>query len=130
MLGTAWQAGLVPVSLAALERAIELNGVEVAKNRQAFAAGPLAAAIRKVLPKLGAAEDGRPETLEQVIERRASFLVDYQDAAWAERYRDTIERVRAAEKRFRRRSADRCRGPCLFKLMSYKDEYEVARLHM
>ena len=130
MLGHAWQQGLVPVSLASLQRAIELNGVAVDKNKQAFAAGRLAADEPAFLSKLGTAEEARPETLDEVIARRVSFLTDYQDAAWAERYRDTIERVRAAEKGFGPEALTDAVARSLFKLMSYKDEYEVARLHM
>jgi indolepyruvate ferredoxin oxidoreductase len=128
MLGFAWQEGLVPVSLAAMERAIELNGVTVARNRQAFAAGRLAAAdpdfrsLREPEPKA--------ETLDEVIDRRFKFLAAYQDRAWAERWLRTVNSVRTAEARFNSDILTDAVARSLFKLMSYKDEYEVARLHM
>jgi len=127
MLGFAWQQGLVPVSLAALDRAMGLNGVSVEKNRQAFAAGRLIFADPNLLDKDEAAA---PESIEEVIARRAEFLVGYQNEAWSRRYRDTVERVRAAEARFNSTALTEAVARSLFKLMSYKDEYEVARLHM
>ena len=127
MLGFAWQKGLVPTGLEALMRAIELNGVEVDKNIDAFAAGRLAAAE----PDFARAAEARPEeTLEEIITRRVAFLTDYQDEAWARRYRAMIERVRAAEKPHGSEALAGAAARALFKLMSYKDEYEVARLHM
>jgi indolepyruvate ferredoxin oxidoreductase len=127
LLGLGWQKGLVPVSLAALQRAIGLNGVEVERNLEAFAAGRLAAAAP------GFAEPAReapPETLDEIVERRATFLAAYQDAAWAARYRARIERVRAAEAPHHSQALTQAVARSLFKLMAYKDEYEVARLHM
>jgi len=128
MLGFAWQEGLVPVSLAAMERAIELNGVTVARNRQAFAAGRLAAAD----PDFAAMREPetKAETLDEVIDRRFKFLTDYQDRAWAERWLAAVDRVRTAEARFGSETLTDAVARSLFKLMSYKDEYEVARLHM
>ena len=127
MLGFAWQKGLVPMGLEALMRAIELNGVEVDKNIDAFAAGRLAAAE----PDFARAPEARPaETLEEIIARRVAFLTDYQDEAWARRYRAMIERVREAEKPHGSEALAEAAARALFKLMSYKDEYEVARLHM
>ena len=127
LLGFAWQKGLAPISLAALERAIALNGVEVERNLEAFAAGRLAAAAS------GVAEPARQapaETLADIVERRAAFLADYQDAAWAARYRTAVERVRAAEAPHDSQALAEAVARSLFKLMAYKDEYEVARLHM
>jgi indolepyruvate ferredoxin oxidoreductase len=126
MLGYAWQKGLAPVSLDGLQRAIALNGVEVEKNVEAFAAGRLAAAKRE-----DAGETETPaETLDETIARRAAFLEDYQDAAWARRYRARVEQVRAAEAPLGSQTLTEAVAHSLFKLMSYKDEYEVARLHM
>ncbi|MGX1110454.1 MULTISPECIES: indolepyruvate ferredoxin oxidoreductase family protein [Bradyrhizobium] len=199
MLGFAWQRGLVPVSLEALTRAIELNGVAIERNRQALAWGRIAFADPDFLPKADGASANAPETIEQMIARRADFLSEYQDAAYAARYRTTVDRVRRAEatlsssrdggapplplagseasearsrgwggglttNRIAERAptriasvdairpppqageADGARGQiessrqdlpltdavarALFKLMAYKDEYEVARLHM
>jgi indolepyruvate ferredoxin oxidoreductase len=122
MLGYAWQRGLVPVSLDALARAIELNGVAVARNQAAFALGRLLAARPEAL---AAEPRPAPETLDALIARRAAFLADYQDAAYAERYRVRIAAFRAAHGDELTALAARS----LFKLMAYKDEYEVARLH-
>ncbi|POR52494.1 indolepyruvate ferredoxin oxidoreductase family protein [Bosea psychrotolerans] len=127
MLGHAWQQGLVPVSHAALDRAIALNAVAVETNRQAFAAGRLAFAD----PDFNGREEAvGPETLDAVIARRAEFLVGYQDEAWSRRYRDAVERVRVAEAPFKSTALTEAVARSLFKLMAYKDEYEVARLHM
>ncbi len=130
MLGCAWQKGLVPVSLEALKRAIELNGVEIDKNKQAFDWGRVAAyqgpAFRGQSP-LGSDPEATDETLDEVIQRRADFLVDYQDQALADRYLALVQRVRDAEA-----SDDaliEAVAKSYFKLLAYKDEYEVARLH-
>src|SRR5258708_7206876 len=130
MLGAAWQQGLVPVSAEALMRAIELNGVAVEQNKRAFTCGRLAIAGHDFARSLlGQAQP--EETLDQSIERRTDFLTSYQDTRYAERYRTIVNGVRTAER-------DRVPGSelfttavtrSLFKLMAYKDEYEVARLH-
>ncbi len=129
LLGFAWQAGLVPVSLEAMTKAIELNGVEIEKNEAAFAAGRLA----HERPDF-AAGDEKPvsvqETLDQMIARRVAFLADYQDTAWAARYQRVVDRVRQAEAAHGTEVLTDAVARSLFKLMSYKDEYEVARLHM
>lgn len=187
VLGYAWQHGLVPVSHAALMRAIELNGAAVAMNQQAFAWGRLAAvdlpAVRRAagLPSMGDSaiahgevpqarapgsweehdlsgqsapralaqstgntlhgdvdapthpldDEQLAQSLDEAIARRVGFLTDYQDAAYAQRYRALVERVRTHE-------AQRAPGSSAlseavaryaFKLMAYKDEYEVARLY-
>lgn len=128
MLGFAWQKGLVPISLQALLRAIELNGVAVERNKQAFAWGRIAAGDPDFLPK---SDDARaPETLDPMIDRRAEFLTAYQDAAYAARYRATVTKVRSAEAAFGSEALTDAVARSLFKLMAYKDEYEVARLHM
>jgi len=128
MLGHAWQQGLVPVGLDALHRAIELNGVVVEQNGQAFAAGRLAAADPVAFASMPVATD--TESLDEVIARRERFLVDYQDAAWARRYRAGVDKIRAAEQSHGSEVITDAVARSLFKLMSYKDEYEVARLHM
>ena len=128
MLGFAWQRGLVPVALPALLRAIELNGVAVERNKQAFAWGRIAAADPEFLP--GSDEAPEAETLDQIIDRRADFLAAYQDAAYAMRYRATVARVRRAEAALSSEVLTEAVARALFKLMAYKDEYEVARLHM
>jgi indolepyruvate ferredoxin oxidoreductase len=130
LLGSAWQRGIVPISLAALDRAIELNGAGVAMNRAAFAWGR-----RHVVdPATVEAEAGtkpeapRTETLEELIESRAAFLIVYQDEAYARRYRELVETARRAEGG-RGGSFAMAVARNAFKLMAYKDEYEVARLH-
>jgi len=127
MLGGAWQKGLVPVSLEALKRAIELNGVEIEKNQQAFDWGRVAVANPDRIADI--LEEDRPvdETLEDIIERRANFLVGYQNQALADRFKTLVTRVRDAE-----HSNDalvEAVAKSYFKLLAYKDEYEVARLH-
>ena len=127
MLGFAWQRGLVPISLQALLRAIELNGVAVERNKQAFAWGRVAAADPDFLKT---DEAPKAETLDQLINRRADFLKSYQDNAYAARYRSMIEKVRNAEAALNSEALTEAVARSLFKLMAYKDEYEVARLHM
>jgi indolepyruvate ferredoxin oxidoreductase len=131
MLGAAWQAGLVPVGHAALMRAIELNGVKPDLNKDAFAWGRLVVAD----PAAVEAEAGLPTTpvqsIKDLVDRRAAFLTDYQNAAWAARYRDMLAPVFDAERKAMGQlgALSEAAAKGLFKLMSYKDEYEVARLH-
>ena len=131
-VGYACQCGGLPLSAAAIERAIELNGVAAAFNIRAFRLGRLAAhdpdAVRAAMPRL-AAED-IAATLDEAIEKRAAFLAEYRNGAYAERYRAIAAAARAAEARLGRGEAFAqavARGA--FKLMAYKDEYEVARLY-
>ncbi len=131
LLGAAWQAGLVPLSYEALMRAIELNGVKPDLNRRAFDWGRLVALDPAGVETAAGLSTPPLQTLDEQIARRASFLTDYQDKAWADTYRGAIARLREAETH-----AHGSAGPLteaamkgLFKLMSYKDEYEVARLH-
>ncbi|SDR02476.1 indolepyruvate ferredoxin oxidoreductase [Rhizobiales bacterium GAS191] len=136
MLGFGWQQGLVPVSLEAMLRAIELNGVAVERNKEAFAWGRLASARPDALTSALGLEPEVPETLDAMVARREAFLTDYQDADYAKRYRAMIDRVRAAEALLGSQSLTEAQSltetvaRSLFKLMAYKDEYEVARLHM
>src|SRR5690606_23016144 len=108
MLGYAWQQGWVPLSEAAIVRAIGLNGVSVAFNRQAFAWGRHAAHDLAAVEKLAAAgapakaaaqviEFRRAPRLEELVERRVAFLSAYQDASYARQYREFVARVREAE---------------------------------
>ncbi len=135
LLGYALQLGRLPVGLPALERAIELNGRAVQTNLRALAFGRLAAhdfeaAVRAARPALRPAEAAPATTLEAVVARRAEFLTAYQNAAYARRYRELVERVSARE---RERAPGRAGlaeavARYYFKLLAYKDEYEVARL--
>jgi indolepyruvate ferredoxin oxidoreductase len=131
MLGAAWQKGLVPLSHAALIRAIELNGAGVEGNRRAFEIGRWAMAD----PAAAAAATGdappADESLDAVIARREAFLTGYQSARWARRYAREVEAARAAEEKIAPGAGAYAEAVArgLFRLMSYKDEYEVARLH-
>jgi indolepyruvate ferredoxin oxidoreductase len=130
MLGFSWQRGLVPVGLAALDRAIELNGVAVEANRRALLLGRIAAAMPERLAGLLAPQARPAETLERLVARRVEFLTAYQDAGYAARYAALVENVRKAEARFGSDLLAQAVARSLFRLMAYKDEYEVARLHM
>jgi indolepyruvate ferredoxin oxidoreductase len=133
LLGFAWQRGLVPVTAEAMMRAIELNGAAVEANKRAFAWGRLAAQE----PELVAAEaqlkprEKTPETLDELIARRVLFLTGYQNEAYAGRYRALVEKVRASEAAKTPGFASLAGAVAryYFKLLAYKDEYEVARLY-
>jgi indolepyruvate ferredoxin oxidoreductase len=134
MLGFAFQKGAIPLSLEALMRAIEINGAAVEMNKQAFTWGRLAAhdmaRIRSVIQfRTRAAQPVR--SLDEVIETRAKFLTDYQDQAYADHYRAMVAKARKAEAAAAPTSTELTEAVAknLFKLMAYKDEYEVARLY-
>jgi len=136
MLGYAFQKGAVPLSLGAIERAVELNGVAVDTNKRSFAWGRLAAHDRAQVEALvrGALRDDpapEPQNLDALVENRAAFLKDYQNAAYAQRYRNTVRTVRVAETKLARGFSGLAEATArnLFTLMAYKDEYEVARLY-
>jgi indolepyruvate ferredoxin oxidoreductase len=135
MLGYAWQKGLVPLSLAALQRAIELNGVAVETSLRTFDWGRLAAhdpAAVEAVARPQMREEKLPQpTFEELVSRRVELLTQYQDAAYAERYRAFVARVAAAEKEKARGRTGLAEAVAknLYKLMAYKDEYEVARLY-
>jgi indolepyruvate ferredoxin oxidoreductase len=136
-LGYAYQTGHVPLTAAAIEKAIELNGEAVKMNLAAFTWGRRAAAEPEVVAKLvsdikGPADEFKiSETLDEVIDRRVSFLTGYQSKAYAKRYRRQVEQVRALEDKVVPGSTALTDAVArsLFKLMAYKDEYEVARLY-
>ncbi|TAJ56318.1 indolepyruvate ferredoxin oxidoreductase family protein [Variovorax sp.] len=134
LLGFAFQKGYVPLSSAALLRAIEINGVAVKANQQAFhwgrrAALDLAAVAREASPAQPVALQ-LPQGLDALLADRTAFLTAYQDAAYARRFSDFVARVRAVEQaRGRGDRFTRAVAANLFKLMAYKDEYEVARLY-
>jgi indolepyruvate ferredoxin oxidoreductase len=136
MLGYALQKGWVPVSGSAVEKAIELNGVAVEFNLKSFVWGRRAAVDLARVDKIAAPAEVIPlnqhmsRNLDELLARRVDFLTAYQDAAYAARYRDLVEKARRAE-------SEKTGGTQLAeavaryyaKLMAYKDEYEVARLH-
>ena len=136
LVGYAYQLGGLPISADAILKAIELNGEAVAMNKAAFEWGRRAAldpqAVAKLVTPITAPTTARrlSNSLEETIERRAAFLMDYQNAAYARRYREIVERVRVAEdaKAPGDASLTEAVAKYLFKLMAYKDEYEVARL--
>jgi indolepyruvate ferredoxin oxidoreductase len=137
MVGYAYQKGLIPVAAASILQAIELNGAAVESNTKAFEWGRRAAVDLVAVQRSATPPEAKPAsqrlsaTMEESIERRREFLTAYQDAAYAKRYTDFVARVREAE-------AGKANGSTqltsvvaryLFKLMAYKDEYEVARLY-
>ena len=141
MLGYAWQKAWVPLGEAAILQAIELNGVAVEFNKQSFAWGRKAAADLPAVTALVQARDviaqviefKRSPTLEDTISKRVALLTQYQDADYAAQYRAFVEQVRSVEARVassvKSLRLTEAVAKYLYKLMSYKDEYEVARLH-
>ena len=135
LLGFAYQKGLVPLTAASIERAVELNGTAVTMNLQAFRWGRSAAVdLRGVVEAAKPAQVIRfvprqAASLTDLVERRVRFLTQYQNAGYAERYRRTVERVREAEANLGSTRLAEVVANNLFKLMAYKDEYEVARLY-
>jgi indolepyruvate ferredoxin oxidoreductase len=140
MLGFAYQKGLIPLSAGSIRHAIELNGVAIEANLSAFLWGR-----RYVIDADGVRREASPdleqplpapgENLDDVIAFRSSFLIDYQDQAYAERYQRLVESVREAEQQLfpeittNELSLTEAVAHNFFKLMAYKDEYEVARLY-
>jgi len=136
MLGYAWQKGWVPLAEASILKAIQLNAVAVDFNQKSFVWGRRAAFDAAQVDSLAAPAEvismvqAFPHNLDDMIARRVEFLTDYQNAAYAQRYRDFVHKVRKAE-------SEKVGGTKLaeavarygFKLMAYKDEYEIARLY-
>jgi indolepyruvate ferredoxin oxidoreductase len=137
MVGYAWQKGFIPLTEAAIVQAIELNGAAVESNKKAFEWGRRAAADIVSVERAATPAEARPEgqrlseSLDEMIARRKAFLADYQNEAYANRYAAFVQKVRDGE-------AAKAGGATvltsvvaryLFKLMAYKDEYEVARLY-
>jgi indolepyruvate ferredoxin oxidoreductase len=134
MLGFAWQQGRVPLSHAALMRAIELNGVQVDNNKTAFEWGRRAAHDpqgMKALVRTGQVIElvKRSTNVDDLIAKRVEFLTAYQDGAYAQTYKAFVDKVRAVEAPLNTKKLTEAVARYLFKLMAYKDEYEVARLH-
>jgi len=134
LLGFAWQKGCIPLSEAALMKAMELNGVQIANNQKAFAWGRQCANDLASVQALFTASQTiafvkRP-SLEEIVRQRMDFLTAYQDANYAGQYQSFVERVRSAETALGGGWAlSEAVARYLFKVMAYKDEYEVARLH-
>ncbi len=133
ILGFAYQSGLLPVGADAIKRAIELNGQAISMNQQAFEWGRrLAAEPQRVMELARSTDSKAPETggLDALITARCALLTEYQDAAYAERYRAQVEAVRHCEAGMLPGATDLtvAVAKSLFRVMAYKDEYEVARL--
>jgi len=136
MVGYAWQKGLIPLSVESIERAVELNGVAVEFNKKAFMWGRRAAhqpeKVRQVAqPKIRSISPQKGETLEELVAHRSRYLADYQNEAFADKYRALVNRVRDAEDRAAKGNHELAEAVAryYFKLLAIKDEYEVARLH-
>ncbi len=133
MLGYAWQQGRVPLGHAALMRAIELNGVQVDNNKAAFEWGRRCAhdlaAVQALFKARQVIQFVRKPSLDEMVSKRVDFLTGYQDAAYAGQYKAFVDKVRAAEAPLGTTRLTEAVARYLFKLMAYKDEYEVARLH-
>jgi indolepyruvate ferredoxin oxidoreductase len=136
MLGYAYQKGWVPLSGASLERAIELNGVAVDFNRKSFLWGRRAAADLERVKRIATPADVIPidqhfsRNLDELLERRTRFLAEYQNRKLAARYADLVNRVRRVEHdRTGSTKLAEAVARAYHRLLAYKDEYEVARLH-
>jgi indolepyruvate ferredoxin oxidoreductase len=136
MVGYAYQRGLLPVGEAAILRAVELNGAAVESNKQSFYWGRLAAVepervAEAAIPAVKPDSQRLSQSLDEIIERRRAFLTDYQNAAYAKRYTDLVDRVRNVEATKQPGTTDLTEAVAryYFKLLAIKDEYEVARLY-
>jgi indolepyruvate ferredoxin oxidoreductase len=136
MLGYAYQIGTLPISAESIEKAIEMNGEAVAMNHAAFRWGRRAAVDLAAVEALARPASVDPvrqvsKSLDEMVARRVEFLTAYQNAAYAERYRRRVAAAKAAEaaKAPGQSGFAEAVARYLFKLMAYKDEYEVARLY-
>ncbi len=135
LLGYAFQKGTIPLSLSSIEQAIDLNGVAVDANKRSFAWGRKAAndleLVRSIALPSGDDAEETERTLSEKIDLRVTSLTNYQSARYAKRYTKLVEKVKAAEQSLGTGSETLTEATVryLFKLMAYKDEYEVARLY-
>ncbi|MFP5373773.1 MAG: DUF6537 domain-containing protein, partial [Gammaproteobacteria bacterium] len=134
MLGYAWQKGRVPLSHAALMRAMELNGVQVENNKAAFEWGRRCAhnlaEVQALFQAAQVIQFVKKPGLAEMVAKRVDFLTGYQNAAYAAEYQAFVDKVRAAEDSLGQGTRlTEAVARYLFKLMAYKDEYEVARLY-
>ena len=133
LLGFAWQKGWVPLGHEALIRAIELNDVAVAQNIAAFEWGRHCAhhwsVVDALLAPAQVIQFHKPQSVDVLVAKRVAFLTDYQNASYAKRYSDVVARMQTAEAALHKTGVSEAVARNLFKLMAYKDEYEVARLH-
>jgi indolepyruvate ferredoxin oxidoreductase len=135
MLGYAWQKGWIPLAKTSIFRAIELNAVAVQQNKTAFEWGCRAAhntsEVQKLVNPGQVVEFKKRESLDSLVGRRVEFLTGYQNTIYAGDYKAFVDRVKLAEEKMGQKSLLLTESVAryLFKLMAYKDEYEVARLH-
>lgn len=136
LVGYAIQKGLFPISLKAIEKAIELNGVSIKMNKESIYWGRLAAIDIKKVEKVAFSQNDilhneEIETLESIVRDRAKFLTNYQDSKYANKYNAFVNKIISKDKSIPNDKDDLSKAAAkyFFKLMSYKDEYEVARLH-
>jgi indolepyruvate ferredoxin oxidoreductase len=133
ILGYAWQKGWIPLAHASLMRAIELNAVAIDNNKAAFEWGRQAAQrpdeLHKRVQPGQIIEFKKRDTVEVLVARRVEFLTGYQNAAYAAGYKAFVGKVQKAESALGKTGLTEAVARYLFKLMAYKDEYEVARLH-
>jgi indolepyruvate ferredoxin oxidoreductase len=138
ILGYAWQKGWLPLSRDAILRAIELNQVAVKENQLAFEWGRCCAHDWQKVSELLQAEDTshqhvikwhEPKNWETLMQQRSEYLVKYQNLAYAKRYEEWVQRIATVEASFKKQVLTETVIQQLFRLMAYKDEYEVARLH-
>jgi indolepyruvate ferredoxin oxidoreductase len=134
LVGVAAQVGALPVSIEAIERAIRLNGASVDMNLAAFRWGRWIVQDRDMVEKTATRPEPaqRVEPYGEMVARLTAHLTAYQSARWAKRFVKTLAEVEAAEEAMApgRRTLSRIAAQSLGKVMSYKDEYEVARLHL
>ncbi len=137
MVGYAYQRGLIPLSEAAILKAIELNAQAVESNTRSFNWGRLAAVDPAKVAAAAVPASMRPDSqrlsqsVDEMIDRRVQFLTDYQNDAYAQRYRDLVDKVRAVEGKVMPGLDELTEAVAryYFKLLAIKDEYEVARLY-
>ncbi|MDH3762182.1 MAG: indolepyruvate ferredoxin oxidoreductase family protein [Gammaproteobacteria bacterium] len=137
LLGVAYQHGLVPLDETSILQAIELNGVAVEKNQQAFLWGRRYVADAEAVRQAAGFEQphqtpAEQTDLDEIVDYRANFLTDYQDQAYAERYRQLVDRVQKTEQSLKGNDSTAMTeavARSYFSLLAYKDEYEVARLY-
>ena len=137
VMGYGWQKGLIPLTRASILRAMELNGAQVEKNKQAFDWGRRAAVDLRAVQRVATPPEAKPESqrlsqsIEEMVARRKNHLTGYQNAVYADRYAALVAKVQKleVEKFPGKKALSAAVARYAFKLMAYKDEYEVARLY-
>lgn len=137
MVGYAWQKGLIPLLEQSILSAIELNGTAIEANHKSFKWGRFAAYDLSAVEKtITCSDDALPDhqrlssSLEEIIERRIKYLTSYQNEGYAQRYKALVDKVRSTEATLGEKKTKLTEAVAryYFKLLAYKDEYEVARL--